>query len=108
VNDDLISLRVAGVMVDWNGVKYSSLTAFRTATGQESRGIQADPRFVSASGADFRLLVGSPAIDAGNSGAPGQPLVDFAGAGRSDDPATPNTGIGPVAYADRGAFEYLG
>jgi parallel beta-helix repeat protein len=108
VNDDLISLRVTGVMVDWNGVKYSSLTAFRTATGQESRGIQADPRFVSASGADFHLLAGSPAIDAGNSGAPGQPLVDFAGAGRYDDPATPNTGIGPVAYADRGAFEYLG
>ncbi|MBK5287082.1 MAG: right-handed parallel beta-helix repeat-containing protein, partial [Acidimicrobiia bacterium] len=106
VNDDLIFLRVTGVMVDWNGVKYSSLAAFRTATGQESRGIEGDPRFASVTGANFHLLAGSPAIDAANSGAPNEPTVDFDGAGRYDDPATTNVGIGPIAYADRGAFEY--
>lgn len=106
VNDDLVFLRVPGVMVDWNGVKYSSLAAFRTATGQESRGIEADPRFAAAASADFHLLAGSPAIDSANSGAPNQPATDFDGNGRVDDPATANTGIGPIAYADRGAFEY--
>ena len=106
LNDDLVFLRVAGDVIDWNGVKYLSLAAFRTATGQESRGIQADPRFVSVAGADFRLSAGSPAIDSANSGAPNQPPLDFGGATRFDDPLTADTGLGSVTYADRGAFEY--
>ena len=106
LNDDLVFLSVTGEMIDWNGVKYSSLSAFRTATGQESRGIQADPRFVSVAGADFHLLAGSPAIDSANSGAPNQPPLDFGGATRFDDPLTANTGLGSVTYVDRGAFEY--
>ena len=93
-------------MFDWNGVKYTSLAALQTATGMESRGIQADPRFISAAGANFHLLAGSPAIDSANTGAIGQPGVDFDGGSRFDDPASANTGVGPVAYADRGAFEY--
>jgi parallel beta-helix repeat protein len=108
LNDDLVWLRTPGVMFDFNGVKYASLAAFRAATGQESRGIEGDPRFVSVAGADFHLLAGSPAIDAANTGAAGQPGVDFDGNGRFDDPATPNTGVGPVGYADRGAFEFRG
>ncbi len=104
VNDDVLWLRVPGVMVDWGGVKYGSLAAFRAATGQESRGLEADPRFVDSTNADFGLLAGSPAIDSADSGAPGQPLTDADGAPRWDDP-TPDTGIGPVAYADRGAYE---
>lgn len=106
LNDDLVFLRVPGVMVDWGGVKYPSLAAFRTATGQESRGIEADPLFVSILTANFRLLAGSPAIDSANSGAPGQPALDFDGHARVDDPATVDTGIGPITFADRGAFEY--
>jgi parallel beta-helix repeat protein len=106
LNDDLVFLRTSGVMIDWNGVKYSSLAAFRTATGQESRGTQADPKFRNAAANDFHLLAGSPAIDSANSGASGQPTTDFDGFARVDDPATPNTGIGSIAYADRGAFEF--
>ena len=106
LNDDLVFLRVAGTVVDWAGVEYTSLAAFRAATGQESRGIAADPRFRSAITADFHLVAGSPAIDAANSGSSGQPNVDFEGSARFDDPATVDTGIGPVTYADRGAFEY--
>ena len=75
-------------MIDWNGTRYSSLAAFRTATGQESRGIEADPRFRSSGTADFHLLAGSRAIDSANSGASGQPGTDFDGNGRVDDPAT--------------------
>ena len=106
VNDDLIFLSSPGVMVDWGGVKYTSLVAFRTATGQESRGVQADPLFRAATSADFHLLAGSPAIDAANTGASGQPPLDFEGSTRFDDPTTIDTGIGPITYADRGAFEY--
>ncbi len=106
LNDDLVFLRVAGDVIDWNGVKYASLAAFRTATGQESRGIEADPRFSSVADANFHLLAGSPAIDSANSGALNQPAVDLAGNVRFDDPATVNTGLGPIAFADRGALEY--
>ena len=107
LNDDLVHLSVAGVMIDWNGTQYPTLAAFRTATGQESRGLQADPRFRGSGTADFHLLAGSPAIDSANAGASGQPTTDFDGNGRVDDPATANTGIGTIAYADRGAFEFL-
>ncbi len=106
VNDDLVFLRTAGVMIDWNGVKYSSLAAFRTATGMESRGIQADPQFVSVAGADFHLQGGSPAIDSANSGAAGQPALDDDGSPRVDIPTVVDTGIGPITFADRGAYEY--
>jgi parallel beta-helix repeat protein len=106
LNDDLVYLRTPGVMIDWNGTQYSSLAAFRNATGQESRGLQADPKFRNAAAADFHLLAGSPAIDSANSGAAAEPGTDFDGNARVDDPATPNTGIGPIAYGDRGAFEF--
>ncbi len=106
VNDDLIFLSSPGVMVDWGGVKYTSLASFRTATGQESRGVQADPLFRAATSADFHLLSGSPAIDSANTGALSQPPLDFEGSTRFDDPTTIDTGIGPITYADRGAFEY--
>ncbi len=106
LNDDLVFLRVPGVMVDWGGVEYPSLAAFQSATGQESRGIEADPLFVSVLTANFRLLAGSPAIDSADSDAPGQPLLDFDGHPRFDDPATVDTGIGSITFADRGAFEY--
>src|SRR5207249_4639984 len=33
---------------------------------------------------------------------------DAEGHSRSDDPGTPNTGLGPVPYADRGALEFQG
>ena len=104
VNDDLVFLRVPGEMIDWNGVKYSSLAAFRVATGQESRGIQA-----------IRLRLGSAATSISSpaplrstppTAAHPPAASDFDGAVRFDDPATANTGIGAVAYADRGAFEY--
>ena len=71
----------------------------------ESRGIEADPQFANSSGANFHLLVGSPAIDSANTATIGQPVVDFDGQIRYDD-VTPDSGVGPVTFADRGAFEY--
>ncbi len=106
LNDDLVFMSVPGTVVDWSGTKYTTLAAFRSATGQESRGLEGDPRFRSAAAADFRLLAGSPAIDSANADASGQPATDFNGLGRFDDPATANTGIGVIRFVDRGAFEY--
>jgi parallel beta-helix repeat protein len=106
LDHDLVFLTTADTMMIWDSTSYSSLAAFQAASGQEAHGIQADPRWVAPGGGDFRLRAGSPAIDSANSGASGQPGSDFAGNSRVDDPATPNTGVGPRAYDDRGAYEF--
>jgi parallel beta-helix repeat protein len=90
---------------NWNGFGYSTLSQFRAAVGQEQHGIEADPRWTARAAGDFSLDVGSPAVDSGNSSAPGQPATDAAGNPRVDVPAVPNTGAGPRAYDDRGALE---
>ncbi len=106
VDFDLVNLSVAGTMMVWGSTSYTSLSAFRSASGQEPRGLQADPRFANASGGGFTLQPGSPAIDSANSGAPGHLATDAAGRPRVDDPATANTGVGVRTYDDRGAYEY--
>ncbi|MGO4599678.1 right-handed parallel beta-helix repeat-containing protein [Terrabacter sp. 2RAF25] len=106
VDFDLLSLSSAGLMVIWGTTSYSTVAAFRTASGQEARGLQADPRFTSPSTSVFTLAAGSPAIDSANSNALGQSATDALAHSRVNDPATPNTGIGVRAYDDRGAYEY--
>jgi parallel beta-helix repeat protein len=85
---------------------YSSVADYSAASGQDTRTVQANPRFMDPAHGNFYLQAGSPAIDNGNSSVASWPATDAAGQPRADDPATPNTGIGPVAFADRGAFEY--
>ncbi len=85
---------------------YSTIAAYSAATGHDAHSIQADPRFVNPAAGDFHLLAGSPAIDAADTGVPGWPATDAEGQPRGDDPATPNTGVGPVPYADLGALEF--
>jgi parallel beta-helix repeat protein len=87
--------------------QYATLAEYRSASGQDAHSRQSDPRFTNGPGGDFRLMAGSPAIDAANSGVANWPTTDAAGTGRTDDPATANTGVGPLAYADIGALEYL-
>jgi parallel beta-helix repeat protein len=86
---------------------YSTLAAYKTATGQDPHSKSADPKFTNAATADFRLLGGSPAIDAAMSSAAGWPATDANGGARMDDPRTANTGVGPVTYADLGALEFV-
>jgi parallel beta-helix repeat protein len=105
-NDNLWWNSYGGTIVKWGGNPYSTVSSFAAATGKDTRTKQADPRFTSASGGDFRPLAGSPLIDCGNSGVANWPSTDAAGNARVDDPATANTGLGPVTFSDRGALEF--
>ena len=95
-------------LFDWQGGRYDSVASFAAATGQETHGLQADPRFVAPDEGDLALAPGSPAIDSGFIGDfTSDVRVSFANQPAVDDPATPNTGAGTtqVDYGDRGAYE---
>ena len=85
---------------------YSALYEWVAASGLDTRSHYGDPRFQDASSGDFHLLASSPAIDCGNTSIPDWPALDADGLSRADDPGMPNLGMGPVSFADRGAFEY--
>ena len=85
---------------------YTSVALYAAASGQDAHTLQSDPRFIDGAAGDFHLRPGSAAIDDGDSGAPDWPENDADGLARADDPATPNTGVGPVNDSDRGAYEY--
>lgn len=107
LDSNLVHLTVGGTMYAYNGVKYTSLAAFRAAQpGQEAHGLQADPRFVDPAAFKLQLRAGSRAIDSADSGADGEQTVDLAGQPRMDDQGTPDTGLGPRTYDDRGAYEF--
>ncbi|HNO80217.1 MAG TPA: M12 family metallopeptidase [Phycisphaerae bacterium] len=78
---------------------------------QGAGNIDVDPMFVDLNGHDFRLSMGSPCIDAGDSTVlPTEVLTDFAGGVRVvDHPAAADTGIGDFdgRVVDMGAFESL-
>ena len=114
VDYNLVNLTTTGTMYHWGSASYSSLTAFRSGTGQGAHDLQADPGFVKVTtGSDsstwnLALTQGSPAIDSANSNAPGEQATDAVGNARVDDPSVPNTGVGIRTYDDRGALEFIG
>jgi hypothetical protein len=77
------------------GSPLTTLADFRAMSGQGTH----DATFASWQDATI--------IDAGNSNAPGAPATDALGRMRADNPDIPNTGAGPVTYADRGATEWV-
>ena len=103
---DLIDLRTSGTLLVWASTRYTSLSSFMSATGQEAHGIKAAPAWAAPGAGDFHLSPGSRAIDSADSGAPGQTTADVEGNPRVDDPGTANTGAGPRPYDDRGAYEH--
>ena len=102
---DLLFLGAPGVLLEFNGVEYASLPQFTAATGQETNGLQGDPLFKDVATFNFALKPGSPALDSANSGVANHPNTDKDGKPRKDLSNTPNTGVGPRTYDDRGALE---
>ncbi len=72
--------------------------------------IDADPLFVNPDNGDYRLLPGSPCIDAGdNTAVPEDITTDLDGNPRFlEIPETPDTGNGTLPIVDMGAYESLG
>lgn len=95
-----------GTVVDFNNQEFATVEDFAIATGHESHGLGADPRFVDAPGRNLSVFPGSPAIDSADASVEGFVLEDLEGRGPLDDPSTPDTGVGPPTYADRGALEF--
>ncbi|MEY9839621.1 PKD domain-containing protein [Streptacidiphilus sp. EB103A] len=84
---------------DWGGTTYASSAAMHTATGQGRHDVDTLP------GPSVIPTEGSPLIDSGDAGAPGESATDLHGKARVDDPTVPNTGTGS-GYVDRGALEF--
>jgi hypothetical protein len=85
------------------GTPLHLLTDFQAASGQGAHDIFADPELDS----NYVPTSISPAIDSANSAAPGEQDTDFVDHVAVNDPILKNTGVGPVAYRDRGAREYV-
>ncbi len=102
VNANLVYLHAPGAYYVWGTTNYGSLSAFTSATGQESQGRQADPRWASPDTGAFTLTAGSPPIDSADSTVSGEQPADIAGTARYDDPSVAN---GFNGYDDRGAYE---
>lgn len=105
-NDNLFWNSTSQPPVRYRFTSYASVAAFSAASGTDTRTVQADPRFAAPAAGDFHPVQGSPVIDNANSAAPGWCARDAENVARGDDPMTPNQGLGPVPFADRGAHEY--
>jgi hypothetical protein len=91
--------------VKYGGTVYATLAAYQAASGKDAHSLSADPGFASPGAGDYRLAAGSPAIDAGTSKPAGYPVVDLDGDPRRDNQLAANSGQGPVAFFDMGAYE---
>lgn len=81
-----------------SGAGYGSLAELTRATGYDAHSILADPEFVDPAAHDYRLVAGSPAIDAGVATTPGQSFDGNApDIGAFEGAATAGAGDGAAA-----------
>lgn len=97
--------RTTAHKIEFDGVEYDTVAAFRDATGNEVHGSGLDPRLANPSAGDFHPGAGSSALDAANAAAPSFQALDLDGRPPVDLPSVPNTGAGSPDFADRGALE---
>ncbi|MCP3787450.1 PKD domain-containing protein [Micromonospora sp. A3M-1-15] len=83
----------SGSAYSWDGSRMG-LEAFRAVSGQAAHDLDTPSPFDKE--------------DSANSAAPGFPATDRNGNTRADNPSVPNTGGGPMPWADRGPTERLG
>jgi parallel beta-helix repeat protein len=105
-NDNIFWNSTSAPPIRYGSTIHATLAAHVAASGQDTRSLQADPRFLDAPVGNFHLAPGSPAIDNANTTHPEWPGTDSEGNARVDDPSTPNQGLGFVTWSDRGALEY--
>ena len=99
------------VFDDWPSattVHYSNVQGGWSGAGTHN--MDFNPFFVAPDNGDYRLLSGSPCVDAGNNQAiAGFADTDLDGNPRfADDPASADTGCGVPVVVDMGAYEYQG
>ncbi len=85
----------------WAGAPYATPDARTAATGAGSHDALTTDQLSTTSAPG----PAGGAIDSADADAPGELSTDIEGVPHVDDTAIPNTGTGPVSYADRGAFE---
>jgi parallel beta-helix repeat protein len=91
--------------IEYDGVEYDTVTAFRNATGHEQQGSGNDPRLTNPGAGDFTPRTGGSALDNANAATTGFQAADFFGRAPVDIVGVSNTGTGTPSYADRGAVE---
>jgi len=105
---DLVSNGSGGALFEWASQPYPTLAGFQAASAQEPHGLASDPRFADLATRNLHLTGSSPAIDAAYTSLAAWTPTDRDGVAPVDDPAVADTGTGPDAVADLGAYEYVG
>ncbi|WP_162525312.1 right-handed parallel beta-helix repeat-containing protein [Rariglobus hedericola] len=75
-DNNIVEDQATGDFAEWMGTDHATITAYRTASGQDTNTVTTNPLWVNAAGGNFHLQTASPAIDAGASFGS---LVDFDG-----------------------------
>jgi parallel beta-helix repeat protein len=75
---------------------YPSVAGYSAASGQDTKSLQADPRFVNPAAGDFHLNAGSPAIDNTGSRGPGWSATDAYGCPHPDVAAARGARLHPT------------
>jgi parallel beta-helix repeat protein len=95
-NDNLFWNSTRQQPVKFVATLYSSVAAYSRVSGQDSKSLQADPRFVDPAAGDFHLQAGSPATVNPGSRGPGGSATGTYGCSEADITAALESRLKPV------------